>query len=314
MDHALANAEGLDRATLRRLSLRSNARGFAQLAWHGLLIAATGALVWASRGRLWIAPALVLYGVALNFLFCALHESIHRTAFASRRVNDALAWITGALLVLPPEFFRAFHFAHHRFTQDPARDPELAQPPPATLSAYLWRASGLPNWKKRLTVTLRHAITGRVTEPFIAAGKRAAIVREARQLWVCYGAVLALSLAEHSSAALLYWIVPVVLGQPFLRLYLLSEHAGCAFSDDMFANTRTTYTLAAVRLLTWQMPYHVEHHAFPAVPFHRLAQVNALIRGRIQVEAAGYLALHAALIRALRPARPLRPSAPGRGN
>jgi len=146
-------------------------------------------------------------------------------------------------------------------------------------------------------VTLRHAVTGRVTEPFIAEGKRRLIVREARILWLCYAAILAWSLVYRSAGALLYWLLPLVLGQPFLRLYLLAEHTGCPLTDDMYANTRTTYTNAAVRLLAWQMPYHVEHHAFPAVPFHALKQVNARICDRIQIGAPGYLSVHAALIR-----------------
>jgi fatty acid desaturase len=299
MDTEAVPWPGLDREALLSLSRRSNARGFAQLAVHGLILGTTGFLVWRSRG-LWLAPALLLHGVALNFLFCALHETIHRTAFASRKMNDALAWVAGPVLLLPPEFFRAFHFAHHRFTQDPARDPELAQPPPATLSAYLWRITGIPNWTRRLSVTLRHALTGRVREPFVAADKQQVIVREARALWLFYAAVLALSISFQSTVALVYWIVPVLLGQPCLRAYLLSEHLGCAMSGDMFANTRTTYTNLAVRLLAWQMPFHVEHHAFPAVPFHNLARVNALIRERIRVDAPGYLALHASLIRRLR--------------
>lgn len=294
---------GIDRDMLRSLSQRSNARGLVQIASHLCLLGATGGLVWATRGDLWRLPALLLYGIVLDFMFCALHETVHRTAFASRRINDAVAWAAGALLVLPPEYFRAFHFAHHRFTQDPARDPELALPAPTTLSAYLWRASGIPNWTKRVSVTLRHALTGRVSEPFVAEGKRAPIVREARTLWLCYGVILALSLYYRSTAALVYWIVPVMLGQPFLRLYLLSEHMGCPLVADMYANTRTTYTNAAVRLLAWQMPYHVEHHAYPAVPFHALARLNTHIRGRIQVSAPGYLALHAALIRGLRAPR-----------
>ena len=57
----------------------------------------------------------------------------------------------------------------------------------------------------------------------------------------------------------------------------------------MYANTRTTYTNAACGLLAWQMPYHVEHHAFPAVPFHALRRVNELIRSRIEMSAPGYL-------------------------
>jgi fatty acid desaturase len=292
--------EDLDSDALRALSRRSSARGLAQLTAHLALLGATGCLVWTTRGSFWRLPALMLYGVVLDFLFCALHETVHRTAFVSRRINDAVAFAAGALLVLPPEFFRAFHFAHHRFTQDPERDPELALPAPATLPVYLWRASGIPNWMRRLSTTLQHALTGQVTEQFVSDGKRALIVREARILWLCYAAVLALSLCFRSTMALVYWIAPAMLGQPFLRLYLLSEHMGCPLTEDMYANTRTTYTNAAVRFLAWQMPFHVEHHAFPAIPFHALPKLNAHLRSRIRVSAPGYLALHATLVRGLR--------------
>jgi fatty acid desaturase len=284
---------------LHRLSQRSDLRGFLQLAAHCLLLCATGFVVWNSRGSLWLLPAIVLHGLVLNFVFCALHESVHRTAFASRRANDAVAWVCGALLLLPREYFRLFHFAHHRFTQDPARDPELAQPAPYSAASYLWRASGLPNWYKRINVTLRHALTGRVTEAFVPAAKRGLIVREARVLWTCYLTILVLSLIFRRADALIYWVLPMMAGQPFLRLFLLSEHAGCAFSGNMYANTRTTYTNGAVRLLAWQMSFHVEHHAFPAVPFHALAEVNSLIQGRIEVSAPGYLSLHRELLRRL---------------
>jgi fatty acid desaturase len=115
-----------------------------------------------------------------------------------------------------------------------------------------------------------------------------------------YLGVLVVSVALRSDAALLYWILPALLGQPMLRLYLLSEHIHCTVDDNPFANTRTTYTNAALRLLTWQMPYHVEHHAFPAVPFHALAKVNKHIRGAILTSAPGYLALHREVLRSFR--------------
>ncbi len=290
---------GLDRDTVLALSRRADARGVAQLACHLGLLAITGALVWLARGSWWLAPALVLHGVVLIFLFCALHESVHRTAFATRWINDAVAWITGALLVLPAGYFRLFHFAHHRFTQDRARDPELVAAKPRSLGGYLLLVSGLPYWRARLVDTLRHALRGRVPEPFIPKAQHRAIVREARLVWALYLAVLAVSVALGRADALYYWVLPALAGQPFLRLFLLAEHTGCPYGDDMFANTRTTYTNEAARLITWNMPYHVEHHAFPSVPFHALPRVHPLIRARIQVSAPGYLAVHRGLVRAL---------------
>jgi fatty acid desaturase len=112
--------------------------------------------------------------------------------------------------------------------------------------------------------------------------------------------VLVLSLYLHSDAALIYWVLPALLGQPFLRAFLLAEHTGCDFSDDMLTNTRTTRTNAGVLLLAWRMPYHAEHHCLPSVPFHALERLNALIGPRERTAAAGYLAVHRDLVRTLR--------------
>jgi fatty acid desaturase len=86
----------------------------------------------------------------------------------------------------------------------------------------------------------------------------------------------------------------------------MAEHTGCALGDNMFANTRTTYTNRAVRLLTWQMSYHAEHHCFPSIPFHALGKVNVQIRDRIEVVAPGYLALHRDLLRRFRADKTMR--------
>jgi fatty acid desaturase len=302
MDIDAIATPGLERETVRRLSRRSDARGLLQLGVHVALLSATGFLVWASRGHWWLAAALVLHGIVLSFLFCALHESIHGTAFASPWLNEGVAWVCGTLLVLPPRYFRHFHFAHHRYTQDLSRDPELATSPPASMASWAWRLSGLPYWGDRLKVTLRHALTGRVNEPFVSQAKAPLIVREARVLWACYLLVAGASLYFRSGAALVYWLLPALLGQPFLRAFLMAEHTGCPFDADMLANTRTTRSNAAVRLIAWRMPYHAEHHCVPSVPFHALGALHALIGERVQVRATGYVAVHRSLLRAWRAA------------
>jgi fatty acid desaturase len=164
----------------------------------------------------------------------------------------------------------------------------------------MWRVSGLPYWRDRLGVTLGHALTGRVRESFVVPEKTASIVHEARILWACYLGVLVASLYWQRSEVLVYWLFPAILGQPFLRLFLLAEHSGCAFSHDMLENTRTTRANTAVRGLTWCMSYHAEHHSCPSVPFHALRELNALIGQSVHVTAPGYLAVHRGLLQRMR--------------
>ena len=58
-----------------------------------------------------------------------------------------------------------------------------------------------------------------------------------------------------------------------------------------FENTRTTMTTELVQWLAWNMPYHVEHHAYPSVPFHALPKLNAIVDGEIVYRGRGYLAV-----------------------
>lgn len=293
----------VNRAAFEPLMQRSNVKGVRQLAGHCAVLATTALMVSATRDTFWLLPALLLHGVALVFLFAALHESIHRTAFASRRLNDDVAWICGALLLLPPRYFRAYHMAHHRFTQQPDRDPELAARKPASLGAYLWYVSGLPYWAERLRTMLRHAL-GLATEFFLSQHLRARVVREARVLLIIYTLVAFLSIYLHSSAAIWYWVVPAILGQPVLRLYLLAEHVGCPQVSDMLHNSRTTHSIRPLRQLAWNMPYHAEHHACPALPFHALPKAHALVAHAIAMQATGYLAVHRELLHRLLNKRP----------
>jgi len=283
-DHR-AFARALPAQTRRELTRLSDRPGLLRLASHLGLIALLGSAI-AARVPLW--PLLMLpLGVALVFLFTAMHEASHRTAFASRRLNDLTAAGAGLILLLPPEWFRLFHAAHHRHTQDPDRDPELAAPKPGTRSAYLIHVSGLPVWRSQIATLLRNA-AGRCADAYVPPSARPRIAREARAMLAVYAAVAAGALVAGSSAPLTLWLGPMLLGQPVLRLYLLAEHGRCPQVADMFANTRTTFTARAVRWLAWNMPYHAEHHALPTVPFHALPRLHALAEPHLKCTERGY--------------------------
>jgi fatty acid desaturase len=259
----------------------------------------TGSLVLYARTTLWLWPAIFLHGYVLSFLFCALHEATHYTPFRSRWPNTALGHFCGFLLLLPFEAFRIFHWNHHRYTQDSERDPELAQPKPATLWEYLIHISGLPNWRTRIAVVGAHAVLGRVDQPWVAVEDRRLIVREARVYVAGYAIVILICIWLQTAALLWLWVLPAMAGQIFLRNYLLAEHTGCAENSDPYSNTRTTYTNACVRFFAWNMPYHVEHHAYPGIPFYALPLANERLHKLVRVGDPGYLTALRSIIRRL---------------
>jgi fatty acid desaturase len=264
---------------------RSNGPGLRHLGLHLGAILALGGLIAAGVPGWW--ALLPVQGVLLVFLFTLEHEATHRTPFRSLWLNDWAGRLAGFLLVLPFEWFRAFHLAHHRWTNLPGKDPELAGKPILTRRDWIWHVCGLPYWIAELRLMLA-LVRGRVSDDFVAEGARGRVVREARVMAAGY--FLAALTLLWSPVLLWVWIVPVVLGQPFLRLYLLAEHGDCPTVANMFENTRTTFTNRVMRALAWNMPYHVEHHVWPAVPFHRLPKVHGMMRDELRVTAAGYAA------------------------
>jgi fatty acid desaturase len=300
VDETFAPADLLTRDQVRALMRRSDAKGLAMLASKLAGLAATGVLVWLARGTWWLVPAMLAHGVQVAFLFAGLHECVHMSPFRSRWLNVAVGWAFGLVTFYPLVYLRHFHFTHHRYTQDPARDPEITPDNPAkTRLGFMWWASGAPYWRRRVLGSLTHALSGRVGQPFIAPRDHAAVVREARTVWAIYLAVAVAAALTDPWAPVVYWLAPIVMAQPLLRLYLNGEHGGADDARDTFANARTTRTNAFVRWLAWNMPYHTEHHLYPAVPFHALPRLHGLVRDRLRDVRPGYVALNRALWRAL---------------
>jgi fatty acid desaturase len=277
---------------LRALSVRSDTRGATQLGVHVVLLAGTGWLVTVAPG--WtILPTMLLLGIVQASLFAPLHETMHLTAFASRRANAMAGWLVACPSLLNWHFYAAFHLAHHRFTQEQARDPELTPPPPAGVGGYLARVAAVNYWRARFKL-IADAWRGDLSAyPFIATYARARVVSSVR--WMCVFVVaLALGAAVLIGwwVPLAFWIGPQLLAQPLLRLYLLTEHTGCSEDADGLTNTRTTLTNPLVRLLMWNMGFHAEHHLYPSVPFHRLVDAHRALRDRLGVIQHGYARWH----------------------
>ena len=113
----------------KQLISLTNRHGLFQLGAHLGLIGVMAAGQTGFDGVLgW--GAMLGQGIAMCFLFCAMHEASHGTAFRTKSLNQMVGVGVGFLLFMGPRWFSYFHGAHHRHTHDETRDPELASRKP----------------------------------------------------------------------------------------------------------------------------------------------------------------------------------------
>ncbi|MGU9962128.1 MAG: fatty acid desaturase [Candidatus Puniceispirillales bacterium WSBS_2018_MAG_OTU23] len=295
----------LDQHEFSSLTQRTNIHGLMRLFIHlNLLMGCLYMMAVAATLPLYLIAAMMT-GILGVFLFTPMHEASHFTAFKSRWLNHLVTHGVGFLLVLPPCWFHYFHMAHHQYTQDPSLDPELTTPKPTSWRQYLWVITGLPVWFSQARTLFCNAFVMAKTgagarDDYVPPAKRQMVRIEARVMLGLYAIFIGGSIAANSMVMIYFWVIPMLMGQPFLRMYLLAEHTGCDNGGNMFKNTRTTLTSWPIRVLAWNMPYHVEHHCMPSVPFHQLPRLHKKSAGFITHLNDGYPSVHREIIKAFK--------------
>ncbi len=283
---------------LKRLYMRSDWAGARQTAAHVALLVLGGWLVLATRDTWWVVPALLLQGLFINTLFGAMHESVHYGSFNTRWAADVLAFFSGAAILNNAGFYRHYHLAHHRYTQDPARDPELiTSGTPTGWGVYLFRVSSIPFVLLRLRDIFLFPFGFKGDVTYIHAAAWPEVRKWGRLLLALYTVLIAGSLALGTDIVLWVWFFPLLCGLPFLRLYLLCEHTLCPNSDDGFANTRTTLSNPMVRFLLWNLPSHAEHHLLPNLAVHHRPEAHRHLRPHLKYVAKSYTGVHREIVK-----------------
>lgn len=296
---ALPGRAVLEIATVRSLSKRSDLQGLIRFGVHLALILLTTWLVWLAEPHWYLMiPAMILSGFTMVTMFAAMHECVHRTAFASPWLNEVFGWLAGLISVYNFHFYRHYHTWHHRYTQDPDRDPELSDPKPTNVSQYVLEISGFYFWLFR-PLTFTRLATGMTSGfPYVPQNARVKIAISAScQLAVYLAGLIAIAMG-YLQPLYLYFL-PVVLAQPLLRAITIAEHTCCSVDENGLTNTRTTLTMPFIRLLMWNMPFHTEHHLYPSIPFFQLPRAHVELREKLVHLSPSYIAANKTIIQTL---------------
>ena len=132
---------------------------------------------------------------------------------------------------------------------------------------------------------VRHlcGIKGSEERTFIPEHVWPSIFRTARIHVAIHLAVIAAAFWTQSVLPLLYvGILPTMYGAWLAFTFGVTQHVGLAEDVlDHRLNARTIKMNPVFRFIYWNMNYHLEHHLFPTVPYHRLPDLHALIKDEL---------------------------------
>ena len=290
----------LPRSVLSELNTGADRPGVIRLLSH-LFTIGGGGWLWAQAGLpvLLRVVGLLASGIGLATAFAPLHECCHRTAFRSRLLNDAVAWCAGLLCFYNSTFYRRYHQWHHRYAHQIGLDPELDDGFPTNRISYLLEISGWNWWMGKIRGFYQLLFGDLSGLAYLNPEVIPQIRHSVRWQFTIYGSVVLLSVLNGSGFLFWNWLLPLAVGQPFLRLVMLAEHSGCSFDADGTTNTRTTLTNPVVAWQMWNMPFHAEHHLYASLPFHSLPAAHRWIGPELKHLDPGYLFVHRKLLRNL---------------
>lgn len=203
----------------------------------------------------WLAP-LVMF-----LLFVAVvtvtHDVVHGSLGLSAQQTEWWLFLLGALLLESGHAYRATHHQHHRVFPGPD-DPEGD---PARMNLWLsilWGPLFLPRlwlwaWRRNR----------------LHADQRRWLLAEA--LWAIGFPCLAAALWPITKWPLAYAMLAVAGSWVYPLLTVHLPHHG--YGDTPLTQTGTLRGFFIPRLFL-ELTYHLEHHLYPAVPSHHLAELS----------------------------------------
>ncbi|WMX13889.1 fatty acid desaturase [Aureispira sp. CCB-E] len=278
---------------MQKLLKKNNTTALSRfISMYSLFVSMGIGIVWSwNHSTILLIVFLLIFGMLVCSLFACQHECVHNTAFKSPQLNRIIAFITGLSYIYPSSIFRELHFTHHRHTHEPGLDPEISlggKAIPSVVSSlpfYLTWLSGFPLFMFKLGMTIVGALgmpefMRKNVYPFIRPEVRLKIVLESWAILMVQLSIVGLALFVNNG----FWglFVGLLIGHCMLASYTAAEHNGLPHEGSILEKTRSIAAPSFVKFLMWNMPYHAEHHAYPAVPFHALPLLHQEMKDELK--------------------------------
>jgi fatty acid desaturase len=208
----------------------------------------------------WIGCALNT--VSMYYLFSPVHDAIHRSMSTNEKLNDFFMF----LIILPivpfstGRLLKVMHFQHHRFGNDPDKDPDHFTMTAPLKKLWLWFAWDF--WY------LIYYLKNKDAVPDCGSPVRETIVVWSLAIGVGIFYPLEIICLWFIPSRMMAWLIAAVF------MYLPHWPHDIKHEDQPYQAThyRRGWDWLLTPLLAYQN-YHLVHHLYPTVPFYRYRKI-----------------------------------------
>jgi beta-carotene hydroxylase len=228
--------------------------------------------------------AMLFNAYMFLMLFMGVHEALHRGISGDDKrylwLNDLVGWVCGMVTLIPYRGYDVMHMVHHRYTNDPDRDPDYwcKSNSPILLVARFFTLT--PHYVWKMTDLGFHKQPGTRRKFWISAAHHS----------TAWGLFIAGFWGGWAYQVFMLWLAPTILNVAFIAVIFnwlphRPHNSQERYTDSsVFLLPRPIHDLAT-RLDMFQT-YHLMHHLFPRMPFYRLQRAFHEMRPLLEEEGA----------------------------
>jgi len=295
----------IDRKKIKELSRRKDLPGLIHFFFYFLFLFIFGYLAYISWGTWWSALFFFIYGTIYAFSVANWHETVHRTAFKTRWINEVFYHISSFMCDFEGFRWRWSHTFHHTYTLQTEEDydHEIQISRPTDLFWFFLNYIPLTDllYPHRLIKfeILKHAFGNLTPVVNISAPEeqKKKIIWNSRLYVMIWISIFVFSYYIGSILPILYIILPTYYGKPIWFAVNVTQHLGAAI--DTKDHRLSTYSLKINPILSflyWKMEYHLEHHMYPMIPSYNLEKLQNEIKDQLPKPFNGLYSFYKAVL------------------
>ena len=280
----------IEKKALKELSKRKDMPALIHFFIYFITLIISGYLAYLTWGTWLSLLFFFIYGTIYSFSVSNWHETVHKTAFKRRWINEIFYHISSFMCDFEGFRWRWSHTFHHSNTLQTKDDydHEIQVSRPTDLIAFFLNFIPFTDllFPHRLIKyeVIKHSLG--IFSPVVEI--TAPIKEKKKMLWnsrlyvLIWISIILISIYFQTILPVLYFILPTYYGKPLWFLVNVTQHLGAAI--DSKDHRESTYSLKINPVLSfyyWHMEYHLEHHMFPMVPSYNLKKLQKLIKNQV---------------------------------